>query len=119
MGISEKCTGENFILTGKDGAECFEGVGSFKYLGQVLHRSDEDWPVVLRNIWSSRQVWGRLGKFLSMDGLNPIVSAKFCHVVVQAVLLFGYETWVLTAEMLEKLEGFHVSFLQQVIGLKA
>ena len=38
--------------------------------------------------------------------------------VVQAVLLFGLETWVLMAEMLQKLEGLHVGFLRQVTGTK-
>ena len=62
---------------------------------------------------------GRLGKFLRREGEDPILPAKFYRVVVQAVLLFGSETWVLTAAMLEKLEGFHVSFLRQVTGMKA
>ena len=62
--IAEKYTGATFSLTGEDGAECFEGVDSFKYLGRVLNRLDEDWPAVFRNIWRARQVWGRLGKLL-------------------------------------------------------
>ena len=64
LDIAAKSTGETFSLTGKDGAECFEGVESFKYLGRVLNRLDEDWPAVFRNIWRARQVWGRLGKLL-------------------------------------------------------
>ena len=32
----------------------------------------------------------------------------------QVVLLFGSETWVMTAEMMQKLEGLHVGFLRQV-----
>ena len=39
--------------------------------------------------------------------------------MVQAVLLFGAETWVLTAAMLQKLEGVHVGFLQQVAVMLA
>ena len=34
--------------------------------------------------------------------------------MVQSVILFGAETWVLTAAMLKKLEGLHVVFLWQV-----
>ena len=40
---------------------------------------------------------------------------KFYHAVVQAVILFGAETWVLTAPMMQRLEGEHVYFLWQVI----
>ena len=118
MEIAEKCMGSTFSLTGEDGAECFEGVDYFNYFGRVPHRSDEDWAVVHQSIWRERQVWGKLGKFLRRDGAEPIVSAKFYHAVVQAVLLFGSETWVLTAAMIQKLEGFHVSFLRQVTGMK-
>ena len=35
------------------------------------------------------------------------------------MLLFGSETWVLTAAMTKKLEVVHVGFLQQVTGEKA
>ena len=37
MEIAEKCTGTTFSVTGYNGAECFEGVDSFEYLGRVLH----------------------------------------------------------------------------------
>ena len=35
METAAKCTGTNFSITGDDGAECFEVVESFKYLGRV------------------------------------------------------------------------------------
>ena len=80
---------------------------------------DEEWPEVLRNIWRARQVWGRLGKFLRREGVYSIILAKFYRAVVQVVLLFGSETWVLTTAMIQKLEGVYVGFLRQVTGKKA
>ena len=68
MEIAEKYTEANFSLTGEDGAEFFKGVDYFKYLGQVLHREDDEWPEVLGNIRRERQVWGRLGKLLRWEG---------------------------------------------------
>ena len=38
--------------------------------------------------------------------------------VVQAVLLFDAETWVLLTAISKKLKGFHVDFLRQVTGKK-
>ena len=38
--------------------------------------------------------------------------------MVQAVLIFGEETWVLLAAMLKKLEGVHLVLLRPVIGKK-
>ena len=43
---------------------------------------------------------------------------RFNCAVVQAVLLFGSETWVITAAMSQKIEGVHVVFLRQVTGNK-
>ena len=58
-------------------------------------------------------------QFLRREGSDLIISEKFYRAVVRAVILFGSETWVLTALMLQKLEGVHVIFLRQVTGMKA
>ena len=50
MEIAAECKGATCSLTGDDGAECFVGVDAFKYLGQVLHWKNNNWPAVLRNI---------------------------------------------------------------------
>ena len=109
--------GSTFSLTGDDGAKLFEGVDSFNCLVRVLHRSDEYWPAVHRNIVIEIQVWGSLGKFLRSEGSDLIVAEKFYRPVVQAMLLFGLETWDLTAAMLQKIEGVHMGFLRQVAGM--
>ena len=49
--------------------------------------------------------------------MEPIALEKLYRGVVQEVLLFGAETWVLTAAMLQKIEGVHVGFLRQVAGM--
>ena len=46
------------------------------------------------------------------------MSAMFYRAVVQVVLLFGAETWFLTAEMSQNMEGLHVGLLRQVMGKK-
>ena len=88
-----------FSLTGEKELEGIEGVDMFKYLQRLLERSDGDWTASLRNIRKARQMWGRIGKLLRMEGVEPTVSEKFYHVVVQTLLLFGAETWVLTETM--------------------
>ena len=39
---------------------------------------------------------------------------KIYRAAVQAVLLFGAETWVLMETMIQRLQGAHVSFLRKV-----
>ena len=119
MDIAEKCMGETFSLTGDDGAEFFEGVYYFKYLERVLHQMDDDWPAVLRNIRRARQFWGRIWNLMRREGADLIILAKFYRAVVYTVILFGGKTWVLSAAMINKLEGVHVCFLLHVTGVKA
>jgi hypothetical protein len=38
----------------------------------------------------------------------PRVSAKFYKAIVQSVLLYGSETWVLSPAAMARLEGFHI-----------
>ena len=47
------------------------------------------------NISKAQQVWGRLGELMRREGADPFISEKLYHPVVQVVLLFGVETWVL------------------------
>ena len=103
--IAAKCTRATFSLTGDDRADCFEEVGVFKYIGQVLNRTENDCLAVLCNIWAPRKVLGRLWKLLTQESADTITWEKFYRAVVQTVLLFGDETWVLLVVMLNKLKG--------------
>ena len=117
--IASRCERATFSLTGEDDVECIERVKTFKYLGRILDRSVDDWPAVLRNVREACRVWSRLGKLLRREGAEPRVSAMFYRTVVQAVLLFGAETWVLSEAMSRKLEGVNMGFLRQIMGQRA
>ena len=71
-------------------------VTSLKYLGQVILAADDDWPAVVQNLSWSRKVWIRMSRILSREGAAPRVYSFFLKAVVQAVLLFIAETWVVT-----------------------
>jgi hypothetical protein len=40
--------------------------------------------------------------------MPPWVSAKFYKAIVQSVLLYGSETWVLSPAVMARLKGFHI-----------
>ena len=114
--IVTQCVEASFRLMGEDELECIEGVETFKYLGRMLDRLDDDWPAVLRNVGKALRLWIGLGKLLRSEGTDPQVSAMLYWAVVQAVLLFGAETWVLLAAMYWNLEGVHMVFLRKMTG---
>ena len=96
-----------------------EGLSNFKYMGQKLDQTDDDWPAVRQKTMRARLVWGRLGTLSRREGEEPRVLAMFYRAVAQAVLLFGSETWVLLEEMKKKLEGTNTGFLIQITRKRA
>ena len=44
------CVDLDFSLYGEEGGEMVEEVENFKYLGQTLDQTDDDWPVVGKKI---------------------------------------------------------------------
>ena len=61
--------------------------------------ADNDWPVVVQNMVKAWAVWRRMTRILSKEGTDPWVSNFFFGDVIQSVLLFGVETWVVTPHM--------------------
>lgn len=84
-----------------------ESIDTFKYLGHFLSSMDSDWPALYENMAKAWQHWARVSIILARDGASPWVSGMFYKAIVQAVLLYGSETWVITQPMMKALEGFH------------
>ena len=91
-------------------------ITSFKYLGREISAADDDWPAVVGNLAKARSVWRRLTHILSREGVAPWVSGFFFKAVVQAVLIFGVETWVVTPRTDRVLGGFHDQVEQWLTG---
>ena len=92
-----------FIVDGRE----LENVPSFRYLGRMLCNDDNDWLAVSTNIKKARARWGMVSRILARDGSNTKMMGLFYKTIVQSVLLYGSETWVLTRKMLTALESFH------------
>jgi hypothetical protein len=81
---------------------------SFKYLGQIITAKDDDLPAVVAQINKARQIWARISRILKKKTNSNIkVMSTFYKVIVQRVLLYGSETWVLSKFMMAKLQSFH------------
>ena len=89
---------------------------SFKYLGIILTAGDDDFPAVAGNLGKARKSWGRLQRILSREGADKRVSGKILKVVVQQVLLFGVETWVVTPRMERALNSFMHGAARRITG---
>ena len=83
-----------------------EMVISFKYLGRVLLVADDEWLTVVQNVVKARTVWWRMSKILSRKVARPRISGFFFKSIIQSVLLFDAESWVVTPHMIWYLRGF-------------
>ena len=93
-----------------------ETVTIFKYLGRFMTAGDDDWPAVAGNLVKARKIWGRLARILSREGSDKMVLGNFFKAVVQAVILFGSETWVLTPRIERALESFMHGAARRITG---
>jgi hypothetical protein len=82
-------------------------VETFRYLERLLASNNSDWPTIYYNLKKAQARWGMISRVLERDGASPKAMGMFYKAVVQAVLLYGCETWTLTHPMIKALESFH------------
>ena len=88
--------------------DVLERVEVFRYLGRLLLQDNDDVQAVRNQLCKVRGTWARIRQVLRRENAPPRVSAKFYKAIVQSVLLYGSETWVLSPAVLARLEGFHI-----------
>jgi hypothetical protein len=93
----------------KIGEEEIETVRDFKYLGRITSDDDDDddLPAVRENMKKARKRWARVSRLLVREGATAKMMGKIYLAIVQSVVLYGSETWVLSERMRRMLEGFH------------
>ena len=91
-------------------------VKAFTYLGRILSEDDDDTKCITTQIARARAKWWRIAKILKSKGANAKIMGKFYKAVIQAVLLYGAESWVLTKESTRKLNSFHLRAVRHMSG---
>jgi hypothetical protein len=93
-----------------------EKVDTFRYLGRLLSYNNSDWPTLFYNLKKAQQRWGMVSRVLVRDGASTHAMGLFYKAIVQAVLLYGCETWTLTDPMIKALESFHHKVARRISG---
>ena len=76
---------------------------------------DDKWPTVSGNLQKARNSWERMSRVLRPEGADLKVLGPFFKAVVQALLLFGAEKWVMNPSMERSLSSFHHRVARRVI----
>ena len=100
----------------KIGDQPVERVSYFKYLGRILTQDDRDWTAIAANIRKARQRWGMVARILSREGATTKTMGYFYKSIVQSVLLYGSETWVVTEQARKSLNTFHHRCARYISG---
>eukprot|EP00957_Ditylum_brightwellii_P189238 14403925-Ditylum_brightwellii.AAC.1 len=69
---------------------------------------DTDSRAIHSNMQKAQGVWDRVSRVLRGENASPRVCGTFYCATVQAVLLYGSESWNITPTAMRMLEGFHV-----------
>ena len=88
----------------------------FKYLGRILADNDRDSNCIEFNIKKARQHWNSIARLLKREGASASIMAKFYITIVQAVLLYGADSWAVSNRDLNKLQSFHRRALRYMSG---
>jgi hypothetical protein len=88
--------------------EVLQQVEIFKYLGHLLAQDNGNIQAIHTQLQKARATWAWVSQVLSNKNVSPHIAATFYKAVVQAILLYGRKTWVLSWTALARLEGFHI-----------
>ena len=91
-----------------------ERVSDFSYLGRDLEETDDDTLAINNRIAKARKRWNQIHPILARKGARTRIMTRAYVAVVQAVLLFGSETWVIKDRDWKKLESFHNSCARRI-----
>jgi hypothetical protein len=89
--------------------ETIENVHEFKYLGRIVTDTDDDKATIVHNLNKAGNAWGQINRLLSQEKKRNLkaMTSIYCA-IIQAILLYGSETWVMTgSNTLRRLEIFH------------
>ena len=93
-----------------------ERVREFRYLGRVLAEDDCDTPCIQVQLQRARRRWRDVARVLKREGANARAMATFYIAIVQAVLLYGADSWTITDRDRGALERFHKRAVRHITG---
>ena len=82
-------------------------VEDFKYLGRFISNDNNDGTAIRKNLSKARSRWAREKRILINSKCTPKVMGYFYKAIIQSVLLYGSESWVISESMFKKLESFN------------
>ena len=80
-------------------ANPLEPVLAFSYLGRTVAFNNSKWAALYHNLRKARHWWEMMLKMLTRTGMKVWEREIIYKAVVQTVLLYGSNIWLVTGEM--------------------
>ena len=93
-----------------------ESTPTFSYLGCTIAYNNSDWAAVYNNLWKAQSHWVMVSGVLVKAGAMVQARVMFYKAVVQSVLVYRSEIWVIKDVMMKELEGFHNRINWRIAG---
>ena len=84
-----------------------ESMSVFPYLGAKVSYNNSYWVSLYANLSRAQKRFGVAAKVLRQTGAHMKAQAMIYKSVVQTVLLYGCDRWVVTGKMMALLKVFH------------
>ena len=88
-------------------------VEDYKYLGSYIHNSEKDFSIRKGLAWSACNKLDKIWK----SNLDKNIKISTFRVTVEPILLYGSETWTLSAKQQRRLDGCYTRLLRRVQNL--
>jgi hypothetical protein len=88
--------------------DVLEHVKVFKYLGRMMVQEDNDIQAIWAQLRKACATWACVGQVLWSENVPPPIATQFYQAIVQAILLYGSKTWVISRTALAWLKRFHI-----------
>jgi hypothetical protein len=92
--------------------------GGFQVLGVLIAYDDADTQAMRLNLRKARGCWAWISRVLRAENATARMCRMFYKATVQAVLLYGSETWSLSPMSVKRLEGFHIHAAWRMSGMR-
>ena len=103
-------------MTIKVNLDPLESGSNLPYFGYTKLYNNSDWMALYQNPRKAQRRCGMVLGVLVKAGATVRAKDMFYKVVLQAVLMYGSEIWVITEAMMKVMEGFHYSITQRISG---
>jgi hypothetical protein len=96
---SQEALEHSFTAYGEE----LERVEVFKYLGRLIANDDADNQAMRSNLRKAQGCWARILRVLRAENAAARMCGMFYKATVQAVLLYGSETWNMSPTSVKRL----------------